>query len=363
MIKAYKYRIYPTEAQKDLLSKTFGSVRFVYNYYLNKRTVEYETNKVKYTYKMCSSDLTELKKSHKWLNDPDSKALQNTIKDLDVAFKRFFNGEANYPTFKTKRRSKKSYRTSQAVAISDDSIKLPKLGVIKAKIHRQYSGRILNVTISQTQSDKYYASFTCENIDTPTPPITDKAVGLDLGIKDFCVTSDGVKHTNHKYLIQSERKLAKLQRSLARKQRASKNRAKASLKVARMYEKISNQRKDFLHKLSHELVRDNAIICVEDLNVSGMIKNKNLAKHITDVSWSTFIEYLSYKSKLYSRQLIKIDRFYPSSQTCSECGNVDKNVKNLSVRAWTCSSCGADHDRDINGAVNILKEGLRTIHN
>ena len=365
MEKAYKFRIYPNKTQEILIQKTFGCVRFVYNYFLDKRITAYKEDKVTLTYNKCSKELTKLKQELTWLKEPDKCSLQNALKHLDRAFQNFFNREnVGYPKFKSKKNRHKSYKTNFSnnnITFEGSKIKLPKIGKVRIRDKQIPQGRILNATVSQTPSGKYFVSICCTDVEKPDFIRTDKYVGIDLGIKDFVITSDGDKYSNPKYLKQSLSKLAKLQRELSRKTRDGSNWDKARIKVARLYERITNQRKDMLNKLSSELVRKYDVICIEDLQVSNMIKNHSLAQSISDASWSEFVRQLEYKSKWYGKELIKVDKFFPSSQTCNVCGYINKATKNLAVRAWICPNCNAKHDRDINASINILHEGMRTV--
>lgn len=311
MEKAYKFRIYPNRTQEILIQKTFGCVRFVYNYFLDKRIKAYEADKTTLTYSKCSGELTKLKQELVWLKEPDKCSLQNALKQLDAAYQNFFQRiEAGYPKFKSKKNRHKSYKTNR--------------------------------------TNKNFVR-------------TDKYVGIDLGIKDFAITSDGYKYSNHKYLKQSLTKLAHLQRELSRKTKGGSHWEKARIKVARWQEKIANQRKDKLNKLSSAIVKSYDVICLEDLQIKNMVKNHTLAQSISDASWSAFTRQLSYKAKWHGKEVVKIDKFFPSSQTCHVCGHRNKGTKHLGVRTWLCPNCHTEHDRDINAAVNILHEGLRIL--
>ena len=365
MERAYKFRIYPNRTQEELIQKTFGCTRFVYNYFLDKRIKAYEADKSTLGFYDCSKLLTKLKQEFVWLKEPDKCSLQNALKDLDTAYKNFFKREdVGYPKFKSKKNHRKSYRTTFTngnIAFLNGKIKLPKIGKVRFRDKQVLQGRILNATISQSPSGKYFVSVCCTDVEVSKLPPTNKFVGIDLGIKDFAITSDGDKFANHKYLKRSLSKLAKLQKELSRKTRGGSNCNKARIKVARLYEKITNQRKDAIHKLSKNIVKSYDIACVETLPVKDMVKNHKLSQSISDASWSEFIRQLSYKAEWYGKELVKIDMFYQSSQTCHECGYVNKNTKDLSVRKWTCPNCHANHDRDVNAAINILSEGLRIL--
>ena len=364
--KAYKYRIYPNKKQQELIQKTFGCTRFVYNYYLNKRKEMYENDKTTFTYNMCSKDLTTLKKELEWLKEPDKDSLQKALKDLDVAYQKFFKEHTGYPKFKSKKNRYKSYRTSctnNNIRFENKHIKLPKLGLVKIRDKQIPQGKILNATISQEPNGHYYCSLCCTEVEFEQLPKTNKNVGIDLGMCYLAILSDGIKIENPQFYEQSEKKLAKLQRELSRKTIGSARWEKARLKVAKLQKHIANQRNDFLQKLTTTIISNYDVISIEDLDVKSMKEtdSKIRNKRVGDVSWSEFRRMLTYKSQWYGKTLSVIDRYYPSSQICHVCGHRD-GKKSEDIRNWICPNCHSELDRDINAAINILNEGLRLLN-
>lgn len=354
MRKGVKFRIYPNKRQKELLQKTFGCTRLVYNKALAMRK---EDKGIRY--KETSTCLTTWKKQEDlaFLKEADAIALQQSLRDLDRAYQNFFKQGRGYPRFRKKQDHRKFYRTYGAKLIGKH-LYLPKVGYVKVRQSMEI-GKIHHVTVLQMPSERYYAVLNVE-FEPEFRLNQGNAVGLDMGLKVFYTDSNGKKVENPGCLKQSLRKLRKAQKCLSRRQKGSSNWEKQRIKVARIYEKVSDQRKDFLQKLSTALVRENQTICVEDLNVKGMVKNKCLARSVSDVSWSKFLGMLEYKGTWYGTKIIQVSRWYPSSQVCSECGYQNLAVKDLKVREWTCPSCHAHHDRDVNAARNILREGLKT---
>lgn len=372
MLKSYKYRIYPNKQQEELIQKTFGCVRFVYNQCLAYKIDKYKNEKVSLSRIDCNNYKNRvLKKEYEWLKEVDKCALDNAVINMDSAYQKFFKEHAGFPKFKSKHNNRKSYTTNCMynnggkyktieVNFHNNKIKLPKLKWIKAKLSRNFKGKIKSTTISQEPSGKYFVSVLVETEHVPMES-TGCMVGIDLGIKDLLITSDGEKFDNVHITKKYEKKLTREQRRLSRKVKGSKNWNKQRIKVAKVHEKIRNTRLDNLHKISHKLISENQVIVSEDLAISNMVKNHNLAKAISDCGWYELTRQLQYKADWNGRQYIKIGRFVKSSQTCHVCGYVNQETKYLAVREWTCPECNTYHDRDVNAAINILNEGLRML--
>ena len=361
--RTYRFRLYPNRKQIELLAKHFGCSRFVYNYFLNQRKEQYRLTGKSDNYYVQAKTLTILKKQEEtsWLNEVNAQTLQFAIRSLEAAYNNFFKKRAKFPNFKSKH-SKNSFTVPQSASVAGGRLFIRKFTEgIRCRVHREIKGKIGKIIITKTPSGKYFVSvFTEEEYETPLKK-TGKSVGVDMGLKNLLITSYGETFKNNRYTRRYEHKLAKAQRHLSRKKKGSRGFESQKLKVARLHEKIANSRADYLHKCSISLVRRYDTICIEDLNVKGMVKNHRIAKSVTDAGWGSFVTMLTYKAEWNGKKIVKVDRFFPSSQTCNVCGHVNKDIKDLSVREWECPECHTHHDRDINAAVNILRFGLNNI--
>ena len=362
--KAYKFRLYPNLEQRILFEKTFGCSRFIWNQMLADKIAHYEK-----TGETLKNTPAQYKDEFPWLKEVDSLALANVQLNLNKAYKSFFQSGFGFPRFKSKKTAQ-SYKTNSQkglITLLNGKVRLPKIGWVKVKAHRQPKGLIKSATISKNATGKYFISILCEEEILPLPK-TNSNLGIDLGLENFAILSTGEKVGNPRYLTSLSKKLIREQRVLSRRVLLAKkkgrklsdcsNYQKQKVKVARIHERISNQRRDFLNKLSTELIKNHDVICLEDLASKNLMKNHHLARAIGDVSWYEFVRQLSYKADWYGKKIVQISRWFPSSQLCSACG-FSSGKKPLSIREWTCEKCGTYHDRDINASINILKEGLR----
>ena len=359
------FRIYPNKQQQVLINKTLGCSRFVYNHFLRFRMDEWKFNKKGYSYEDTCLLLTNLKKypEYEWLNEVDGTALQQSLRDLQKAYKNFFEGRAKFPKFKSKHSHCLTYRSQKNnnnIRVVGNCIQLPKIGKVKTKFSRKVLGTISNATVTRTASGKYFVSL-CVKYEAELQSNAGGQIGIDVGVKDFCADTNGRVINNPKFMAKYARKLAREQKKLARRRKGSGRWEKQRIRVACTYEKIKNSRNDFQHKRSYRLARDNSLIAVEKLNVKGMLKNHKLAKAIGDVAWSSFFKKLKYKVVEHGGTLVKIPTFYPSSQLCHSCGYQNPLIKDLAVRDWVCPQCGTRHDRDRNASINILNKALEMI--
>lgn len=367
--KGCKARLYPTEEQARLLKVCFDNARFVYNHFLAERRRAYKEDGVSFGYAKTNKMLTALKhdKDHLWLNESDSMALQEALRNLDSAFQNFFAGRARYPTFHSKR-GRQSYRTRNQVSksgtpsiiIEGDAVKLPKVGMVRFSGMPPVNGAIKHATVSRDTDGKFYVSL-CVEEEFEAKPNNGCQKAVDVGLKNFYTDSDGNSVANPRTYRTREKRLSREQRRFHKKVKGSSNRSKQRTRLAAAYKKVANSRRDFLHKLTHNLAIENQVVCVEDLRIKGMLRNRHLAKSISDAAWSEFFRQLGYKLFEHGGVLVKVPTFYPSSQTCHECGYKNPLVKNLAVRHWVCPECGSSHDRDANAAKNILRKGLEQL--
>jgi putative transposase len=364
VLKATKVRLYPTPEQELALAKSFGCARWYWNFALNACIQHYQETEKSLKLATYKGMLPQLKKEYPWLKeDCYSSVLQCVAINLDKAYKNFFEGRAKFPKFKSKHHQQ-SIQYPQSVTVVNQTLKVPKIGEIKAIFHREITGTIKTVTISKTPTNKYFASILCEVEATDLKESGDKIIGIDLGLKDFAIVHDGenaTKYSNPKHFKRHQKNLARKQKKLSRKTKGSSAREESKKNVAKVHERIANSRQDFLHKLSRKLVNESQVIVVENLNVKGMVKNRKLSKAISDVGWGMFVNFISYKLQQRSGKLIEIGRFFPSSKTCSCCGYLVDELP-LDIREWDCPNCHTHHDRDGNAALNIRNEGIRILN-
>lgn len=369
MYKSYIVRIYPNIAQQTLIQKTFGCVRFVYNQCLEYKDLIYNTQGKNISkFELINYKNQILKNTYPWLQDVDKHSLDGAIDDLEMAYNLFFKKVTNHPKFKSKKNNRKTYTTKNgnndtSITVDYDKrkIKIPKIKWIKARGLRTINGRIKKATIIQNPDGRYYISILIEDNNNYFLLQNNNKIGIDLGIKDFAITSNGKKISAYNYSKKSIKNLKKAQRRLSRKQKGSKNRQKERKRVAKKIKRMINQKKDYYHKLSSRLIYENQVICLEDLDILSLLKKSEASKYIYKVSWGVFIQQLKYKGEWYGRQIVQVDQYFPSSQICCKCGYQNKKIKDISIRSWKCPNCGIWHDRDINAAKNILNQGLKII--
>ena len=367
--KAYRFRIYPNKEQQVLLAKTFGCVRLVYNRFLDRKIQQYKENKKTVTYNMCAREMTEMKKTEQYvfLKEVDSIALQQSLRHLDMAFQNFFNQPGTgFPKFKAKKAGKDRYTTvcvNGNINVQGGCIKLPKLGQVKLEQHRSIPDNYIlkSVTVSRTSGGQYYVSILFEYEATVSEAKPQRFLGLDYSMPELYIDSNGNEPEYPRYYRQAEKKLKREQRKLSHMEKGSNNRNKQRIRLARLHEKVRNQRRDFLHKQSRQIANAYDCVCIEDLDMRAMAKSLNFGKSVSDNGWGMFVTFLKYKLEDQGKKLVKVDRFFASSQICSHCGYVNRETRDLSVREWDCPQCGSHHDRDVNAAINIRNEGMRIV--